>query len=236
MGPNYYPPGGHDWVSSSDIRRAQAHTEALLVEKYFHDVAAFRDQFFGKLATHGAMHEGLGWALFNGEDDEAEDTDSFARREVLLTCRFRPEAVHKEVPVPLIRVITNEPYVTDAGLSYLTEDATIFEDGRATYFVGAVRVKNENGDHVDDVTRTVSPLFFVAEGNKLFVTGNAGALTPHFMLQDESLPDDRVFPFGSATGEFVDNLENYIYALDSARGILHSVLDDEPSHAYGRVA
>lgn len=232
MGPNYYPPGGHDWVSSSDIRREQAHTEALLVEKYFHDVAAFRDQFFGKLATHSALTEDLGWALFGGQEED-DDAGTLARREVLLFCINRPEPMQGEHPVPLIRIITNEPFISEHGLTYLTEDMTIFEDGRASYFMGAARSRDENGELVDDVNRSKSPLFFVSPENKLIVTANAGTLTPHFMLQDESLPDDSVFPYGPATGT---SMEDYIYALDSARGILHSVLDDEPRHAYGRVA
>lgn len=233
MGPNYYPPGGHDWVSSSDIRREQAHTEALMVEKYFHDVAALREQFFSKLATHGALTEDLGWAVFGGQEDDNEDAETLARREVLLFCINRPESTHAEHPVPLIRIITNEPFMLEDGLTYLTEDVTIFEDGRASYFMGATRSRDENGELVDDVHSSKSPLFFVSPDNKLMITANAGNLTPHFMLRDDCLPDDSVFPYGPASGT---SLEDYIYALDSARGILHSVLDDEPGHVYGRVA
>lgn len=233
MGSEYYPP--QDEVSGNDILQAQAHAEAQREEEYVHGVAAFRGQFFNKLAAHGALSEDLGWAVFGTEqDDDYEGAETVPQREVLLFCINRPGVAHQNHPVPLIRIITNEPFMTEDGLTYLTEDVTILESGRASYFMGAVRSRDTDGEFVDDVVHSASPLFFVsAEDNKLIVTTNAGRFTPHAMLQDESLPDDRVFPYGPATG---DNMEDYVYALGRAQDILQTVLADEPSHAYGRVA
>jgi hypothetical protein len=237
MVPENYPQNGHDWVSHDDLLRATTLTEALLAEKYNRDVAAFREQYFGKLTAYGAMDEGLGWAVFNAEDED-DDTENLSRCEVLLTCRFRPEATQSWVhPVPLIRIITNEPIRSETGLTYITEDVTIMENGLASYQLGAVRTKGENGKLLDDLgnvlNSSVSPLFWVAEENKLIVTTNAGPTTPHFKIKDAELPDVRVFPYGTATGS---SLEDSIYALDRARDILQSIQDLDPSHSYGRVA
>jgi len=200
MGREYYPPDDQESVSGNENLQAQAqHAEAQRDEAYFHGVAAFREQFFSKLAAHGAITENVGWAVFGGEEYDNEDIETIGQREVLLFCVNRPERAHSDHPAPLIRVITNEPFITEDGLTYLTEDVTLFEDGRASYFLGAVRSRDQNGALVDDVVRSNSPLFFVGEDNKLIVTTNAGRFTPHFLLQDEVLPDNRVFPYGPAT-------------------------------------
>ena len=234
MGPEYYPPGGHDWVSSNDLRRARAHSEALLSEKYFHDVAAFRAQFFSKLTAYGAMHEGFGWAIFNGEDEDNTDTELYARRRVLLVCRSRPDTLQATShPIPLIRLITNEPIISESGISYLAEDATVYENGRASYHVGGVHVMDANGQPVDEIKHVLTPLFSVSAENNLLISTNSTPVTPSFILKDSVLPDDAARPFGPATSE---SLEDYIYALENASSILQSVMNIDPSHTNGRVA
>lgn len=235
MGREYYPPDDQGMVSGNDILQAGAHTEALLEAKYFHDVAAFREQFFGKLAAHGAMSEDLGWVVFGAEEHEDDDAETLTQREVLLMCYFRPPSLEAAAshPVPLIRIITNEPIISETGFTYLTEDVSVYENGRASYFLGAVRLKDEHGEDVGELAESQSPLFFILENNKLVVTANAGKYTPHSVLQHEVRPDNRVFPYGPATG---DSMEDYIYALNSAQAILSSVVHEEPSHANGRIA
>lgn len=236
MGPNYYPPGGRDWVSTSDIRREVAHSQAQLLEKYHHDVAALREQFFGKLHPYRAIDsDGFGWAVFN--DGELEGDTEEPARKVLLICASRPNTLPAlRHPVPVMRIITNEPVIGENGHTYVTEDITIFENGHASYHLGAMLTHDETGEQVADLnealSQSVTPIFVISDDNILFVSPNAGATTPHSMLTDESFPDDSVFPYGNPEGEFISDR---IYAIERAQAIMQSILGLEPSQVHGRV-
>ena len=143
MSSDYYPPKGPEWVAPEELRRDSKHTAALLAEKYSHDVMNFRSQFFAKLAAHGAIHAGYGWATFNSEGEESS-LATVGIAEVLLFCRpaIQPSAAGDHV-VPVIRIITNEPVVYSGegieDFSYLTEEVTVDDDDDAQYLMDAVR-------------------------------------------------------------------------------------------------
>lgn len=231
-----YPPGGRDWICPHDSRTTEAHVQALLQEKIAHDTAAVRETFFGRLAAYGAIDHGFGWAIFGAE--ESDGAMATAAREVLLLSVVRDVNTYGAGrPLPLVRIITNEPIINETGITYVTEDVTVYEDNRAAYLLGAVHVMDEHHDQLPDLgTRmqsSQSPLFQVTGENHLALSTNAGPLTPYFKLTDVALPDDEAFPFGAPAGEHV---EDTIYALGKASGILQSVVQIAPSHAYGWLA
>jgi hypothetical protein len=227
MGMELPPSNMYDWVVNNDT--------ALVAEQHARRVAAFRTDFHDRLAACCAPQNGYGWVIFNGEMLDGS-VASLARREVLIAARPRNQVVQEMgYAVPLIRLITNEPITADDGsLSYLTEDVSILENGRAVYLVDAVQVQDEHGERAADLGKVLahspSPLFFANEQNELFISGGAGAVTPYVMF--EVVKDARSFmvhPYGGQKG---GSIEHDIFGLDRAQEILESVRDLDPSHAF----
>lgn len=163
--------------------------------------------------------------------------DSLSGREVLILSLPRPNKMQQSGhPVPLVRMITNEPIFSENGIrSYLTEDITILENGQAMYFMDSVQMSSEYGGTDHDIGVALadsrSPLFLVNGQNELIISNKRSWITPIAMLQViEDARSFRVFPFGGAYG----SVEDSNFALNRAQELLDSIRDIEPSHAYGK--
>jgi len=235
MSSDYYPPKGPEWVAPEELRRDSKHTAALLAEKYSHDVMNFRSQFFAKLAAHGAIHAGYGWATFNSEGEESS-LATVGIAEVLLFCRpaIQPSAAGDHV-VPVIRIITNEPVVYSGegieDFSYLTEEVTVDDDDDAQYLMDAVlaqtnRAEQTTEQRVANVLESLSPLFMVKEG-RLQLSKNLQPATPVFRLTHPFGELPPTAPFG-----YPNVMEDRIYALGKAQGLLDGVMAVDPTYVF----
>lgn len=219
--PDYYPPDGREWVEAEEIEELAAQDEAMMLEQYIHEVATLRRQFFGKLLAHGALKDGLGWAIF---DDETQGSVAeLESREVLLLCGAVEGTSMVEYPIPLIRIITNEPYVAEDAITYISEDVTVKPDGTANYFIDAIRLEADNPSQQSKALKESSaPLFIIRDGRLRF-TENWLPATPSIRVTSDSEPNMSVRPFGDSQA-MADN----IYALSKARAMLDSISDLVP--------
>jgi hypothetical protein len=245
MGPNYYPPDGHDWVATDAIRKLSEHNEALMAEQYAEQLREFRTKFFGKLASHGAMdwEQRNGWAMFHAENQDDSGLAMGDRPEVLLTCRLQLEGDQpdEDNPIPHIRIVTNETVIGEEKISketgtyirplyYLTEDITISPNGDAQYLPDAVNreVASEEVESEAEQKTLVSysPLFYYVNKQVMF-SPNTPYVTPVLHVKADEDSKESVTPFG-----IWGNLEDRLYALHKARKMLDSLDLAEPSHAY----
>jgi len=220
---NFYPPEGHDWIPTVDIRRAIEHNDALAVEKYTHDVGAFRKRLFDILVSNNAIGvEGFGWAMY--VTTEAESDATATAKEVVITSRPRADEGIGGHIVPLIRIITNEPIVNDGHDFYLTEDITVEPNGNAQYLTSGIRMAGDENRKLfaENMETSLAPLFLIVDG-KLALSDNLRPVTPVINVASSLNSRNFVRPFGSQ-----DVISDKIYALDKANGILSSVIDVTP--------
>ena len=222
-GPNFYPPEGHDWVATNTIRRLRDHNEALMEEKYTHDASAFRQKFFAKLMQHGALNDGVGWAMF--DDEESGSTSTLGRNEtVLLSIPMLNEAMG-DYRVPRIRIITNQQFISDGKVFYLADDVTVTVHD-AHCFTSAVNLPTTVEEFGNMLTHSLTPLFKAVDG-QLLTSNNFNMGTPIVEFEDQARPETAVQPFGNP-----EVLSDRIYALHKAQQILSSVMDWEPIDSY----
>ena len=233
----HHPIIDREWVCRAELGRLVAENQRDLHEQYFNDVAGFREVFFDKLQQSCEASYARGWAIFHAEE-EAGNVATIPAREVLILGKMRPDLgvrLHGETPMPLIRMITNEPVITEDGFNYLTEDVAIFENGRTRYMMSAVETDRNGqlsgGGLVKFLERSSSPLFMVNRMGRLVLTLNASEITPeHLVAEEVGGAILRAAPFGYKSFK----LEDSVYALGKAEEILFSVLGTDPSHWYRR--
>jgi len=199
------------------------HNDALAVEKYTHDVGAFRKKLFGILMSNNAIDvEGFGWAMYLTAEEKSDATAIV--KEVVITSRPRADEGIGGHIVPLIRIITNEPIVNDGHGFYLTEDITVEPNGNAQYLTSGIRMADEEHRKLFAVNMETSlaRLFLIVDGN-LAVSNNLRPVTPVINVASSGNSRNFVRPFGSP-----DVISDKIYALDKANGILGNVIDVTP--------
>lgn len=229
--------GKHDRLPRGELRDLRLNSLAVAAEYYASCVADFRRRFFSKLIDSCSFSNGFGWAIF--DDSGTGNVSTLGQREVLITSRLRSKqetTTSNAGDVPLIRLITNEPYKVTGKLFYLTQDVTVLESGSARYLVDAARIIDAEIDETpqergSNVRSSYSPLFFMLTDSDYLLTENAGLITPKMYIQgpeDNAVP---VTPFGTS-----DNITDRFYALEQAEAILGSIGMLEPVHWYDRPA
>lgn len=212
--------------------------DALLAEEHAHGVTEFRKAFWSKLAASCATSGGRGWAIFNGEEWAGSVATLTDREVLILSFPRRLEMAAVAIHEPLIRLITNEPIVSEDGaLSILTEDVTVLENGHVQYLMDVVQMTGEYGSTDHDVTTALadsrSPLFFVKPNGKLVIQNKRELSTPLALVRViKNAGSFTVYPYGPHEG----SAEDYSYGLYRAKEILDSIQDVDPSQAYGRAA
>ncbi|MGH9857469.1 MAG: hypothetical protein ACRD4B_06455 [Acidobacteriota bacterium] len=227
MPKTFYPPEGHDWVSSAELRKLEAHNEAELEASFDRRLADFRAAVFDKMQQHHAIHDGDGWAIFNIAEGSA-NTDSAIglaetgqQRRVLIVTGFPVQGTGSSLSVPIIRIFSNECFVTDQGVELVSQDFTADGFGRTQYYTDVVNADDE----VQKKFGSTLAVFFGTVGEELGFNDNFKSFTVGNGVAPAKHPEDVVMPFGHFSC-----MEDKIYALGQAEELLAEVADHEPAH------
>jgi hypothetical protein len=230
MPKNFYPPEGHDFVNTNDIRSIYTENAARIDAKYNEDAILLKAAVIVKLLGHKALGGGIGWAIFLTEPCEEPDYSAPAKTYELETLLLVQGSNGSEVDSnrgssvsASVRFITNQAYYSDADINYFAEDVTIDEDNDSQMFVGAMATSQ-----MHDQNKTLAPLFTYKENTNKLRVYNAFPRTPIVMISSRirgqyTEIDSR--PFGEYS-----NTEDKIHAYNRAKAIFDNVADTEPLH------
>lgn len=212
-----YTPEQPGFESEDIISRIEADNEILIQRKFLEDLRIFKADFFLKLASHDAIHNGNGCAIFRWRLAEG-DGNGMYRETLLLSTRVEADA-GKPTPVPKtqLRILVNEPVATEEGHQWLTFDFCADEDDDTQYFIDAV---NQN---TQKLRTTNSPLFHINEEEKTVSIDNLRSYTPVAIVRDEDSSLFEVLPFG-----YFNRLGDRITALEIGKQLLQETFEHDP--------
>lgn len=267
MSDEAYPEGGAEWVDETALKSAHETNMALLEEKYNYDLMAFRRDFAAKLAMHGALDGKNGWALFNADiDADVRSSAEDGMKEVLIlsypapesgnqlesliaagdsqteiASPFTPSEEELRMSIPILRIITNEPFRVGRRIFCISEDIAFDEEGDMFVTIDSTAMNDrsfedcaelsENVAAADRLSEEVEPLgavFMFDPAKNRLAMDTFRPRPPFYVVQDPDDPDNILSPFG-----FPTELEDKIHTLQRARYILASVMDLTPEHTMG---
>jgi hypothetical protein len=238
---NFYPPEGHDFVNTSEIRELAKINERLIKINYQDEVAVFRAAVIMKLIACEAIGESFGWAIFqNYEEEEDAPVSTLAdRKETLLLMGLPAHQQDKALPMPNTRLITRHTIRHEDKISIISEDVLVDWEGDAQYITSFVPVEPEDSPQESDVEDTLENkkvalgdvdmgssyvvLFSVDDEGKLGFTKNVRPHVPILNVPDPQDENKVVVPFGK-----FENDQDRDYALGKAKELLSKIQHLEP--------
>lgn len=131
----FYPPEGHDFINTAEIRQIAAENEQRRAIKYLQDAVDFRVAFLEKMRKCGALNnEGIGWAIFAPEIDQNESSQIILPKIDYLVSTY--PVAHKATS--FLRIIRNERIGVGDTLSLLTHDFALDPDNDCLYHIDAL--------------------------------------------------------------------------------------------------
>lgn len=264
MSDEAYPEGGAEWVEETTLKGVHESNMALLEEKYNYDLMAFRRDFAAKLAMHGALDGKNGWALFNADiDADVRSSVEDGMKEVLIMSYPTPESSNLlesltdvggspeeiispfsaseeelNICIPILRIITNEPFRVGRRIFCISEDIAFDEEGDMFVTIDSTAMNDRSFENCPELSKNVpaadrlsedieslgSVFMFDPAKNRLAMS-DFRPRPPFYVVQDPDDPDNILSPFG-----FPTELEDKIHMLERARYILASVMDLIPEH------
>jgi hypothetical protein len=107
------PYDAHDHLPPEDLAEKLAKSDMALQAEYYQACTDFRVTAAGMLATHGALDDGRGWAIYDLTESEEGSTAMADGSIDALLCSFRCETA-KQLEghdIPSLRIMTNEVIV-----------------------------------------------------------------------------------------------------------------------------
>jgi hypothetical protein len=227
LNPEGYPRDGPDWVPMDELVQLAAQDEALQSERCVYGVKEFRERFFSKMFSHEAIAGGVGWAIFN-DDPPGNVAEQGSLQVLFFSSPYQNRGVEGHV-IPLIRLMTIEPFATEDATHFVSQDVTIEPEGSVHYFVHAVEFRDYDQDQREGALKEATAPIFYADGAKLSYVGNWYPMTPTIPLKLLDNPTVRIWPFGNKDAAPKDQL----YALDKAIELFESVADSVPMWQLG---
>ena len=115
----FYPPEGHDFVNSAEIRELESENKFLKERKYFDDLTNFRAEIFGKMQCSGGISDrGDGWSIFLPEIEFLGSSKAILPKIDLLLRAFATPDGNPSI----IRIIRNERFGIGQATSLITHD------------------------------------------------------------------------------------------------------------------
>ena len=218
---NFYPPEGHDFVNSAEIRKIAAENWHLKEMKFLKDAVDFRVSVLEKLESHGALaSSGYGWSVFVPELYHAESgRPLLPSLDYLLLSYPRPQKASST-----IRIIRNELFGAGPALSLLTHDFVLNSDNECLFHVDAVPVNLLNVRSREEIGRNAVIFFFGQDKS-----GNdAIAVSENYVIDfchSESIKGKfvNISPFGTSYC-----LEDKVAALELGREMLDLLVPIQP--------
>ena len=225
MRSGFYPPEGHDFVNTNDIRKLAEANQVLKETRYEGGVNQLRASVAWLLNYHQALGEHGGWAIFVDDSDvtPAGSGAEWSYRETLVIVVGKKQ---HNFDKPLrkgatVRMITNELVETEYGGQYYIQDVMVDEDGDSQYIIDAADLRSERGNRPDNI---IAPLFMISEEKGLVISGNVSRPVPKIDL-NYGLPGAPVIPFGHYS-----NYNDKLYALEKAEEIFQTICELTPSY------
>lgn len=221
------PYQGSEFVYDEDLRLAKLANEEGLEARYQEDCNTLRADVILKLTKHKAISSSIGWCIFHLTDMESSDSAVATLgnyKEVLLLAHtgggLSTVDGHQ---VPTIRLITNEPYINEDGITdWLSIDFSLDSDNDCMYSVDATDFANTR-----DVTNTLAPLFLVNQEGNLSLSKNFQYFTPIIGLCDTDLSGEEIVlePFG-----YYEYVTDRLHCLSIGRQLLDEIIQREPNY------
>ena len=218
-----------EFVSDEELIAVRVSNQEALEARYQEDCNILRADAILKLTKHKAMNEAIGWCIFHLTDMETSDSSVATignYKEVLLLAHNGGGiATVDGHNVPTIRLITNEPFLTEEGLTeWLSIDFSLDSDNDCMYSIDATDFAN-----TQDVSNTVAPLFLVNKEGNLTLSKNFQHFTPIIGLCDTDSSGEEVVlePFG-----YNEYVTDRLHCIDVARQLLDEIMQREPDYIH----
>ena len=204
-----------------------------LQKRYVEGVVDFNASVIAKLQSVGALKDSGGWAIFV-TDGVGEASGSLSmvseHKEVLVVAASNYDQTSQSLWPPSIRLLTNELVYAEGRYFLLSEDFTVDREYDSTYFIDALEIRDDEVDFTNSLAR-----LFTIHNNGLAIYGRNnlgvnGAFTPSFAVKETVGVQERsVRPFGT-----YKCLEDRLYALDKAQGLMAEVMQLTPTVYLGQ--
>lgn len=212
--------GHHDFVGDPILRSESRHTRSLLEAKLERDLSHFRARVVSKLANDGILKEGRGagvYALDYNEGGGGLALDQ-GMQETLISIRPVLSLPH-QLPMPHIRIITNELYEATDAPTWLSIDFMATPEGAIRHFIDAYSFTSHREG------RTLASFFCIDEDGDFALSTSTPGMTPEYVISAPEIQPPVVPPFGSGTV-----LEDKIHALEVGNQLLADVYHLTPAY------
>jgi hypothetical protein len=215
-------------VPAHEIYLARCSSEGVLRAYLQEQTHLLRSKVLDKLAKHGVT-EGAGWAIFTLTGQEEDDsvgssvmTSMPDKKVLVLYSPYRNSRTIDGHPIPIIRIITNEPFChLDRETQYLSRDFTLDHEDDVQYFVDAQdmydftdesKKKPLSEENPSGRNETLTSLFWVNKDGNLCISRPISYFTEamgiYLTNPDDGTPIES-YPFGLCTSPF-----DALYALE----------------------
>lgn len=226
------PSGTHDDLPVGELEQEVLHTSRFLEASARGEMMLLQVGILGKLAQHGALSEGGGWAAFHTDQFAGEGSLAYASRKDVLV--FAAQLTNETVPKYRLRVVTNEIVTPEIVMpdsmstpQIFTQDFGISEFGRARYNVSAAETAiDEEGSMTINLGKSSSAIFTKMFEGLFFTTGSyADSYVPVVRLGQK--PDEGIYQHGVAA-----NHSDTLYALEMGRSMFALIGALEPAYQH----
>lgn len=211
---NFYPPEGHDFVGTAEVRRLEQSNDVLFTANLLGQMALFRAEVSELLSRAGAFDSLTVLALYHAESNEYPMGDEAG---VLLACEPIQQPTEIVVGVfsypdrtaPVIRVITNEPvFAGGQEGSYIVEDVSVDDENDAQYGLGVL--------FLAELEPGQSPSYPCIQVRDGIISMSFAAFTPTVDVHPNRY--DQLYPLGHYKVP-----RDKLYALQRAREIISRI-------------
>lgn len=225
-----YPNGAHDFITDELQSVHGRETQTVLESYYAEYCTAFRARVFEKMFREKAIQDGIGWAVFDLQQEEESGSIALSEGSTDVLVRVHPRPRSKEIdgkPLPDIHIITNESVIGLNGMkSWLAYDFTLDAEDDSQYLLDCFVPESEEGR----LLTKHGAFFWVNPGNNELCVINRPR--HYFTSQLEVTADGhKVHPFGR-----LPHLEDKIHSIETAVEILDKIQNIPASYIAANTA